>query len=273
MTIDEVLQQSEQTLKEAGIDSFRLDSLIMLEKATNSTRTALIAHPEQELTPEAAKTFYGLLEQRQKRIPLVHLTGTREFYGLDFNITPDVLTPRVETEQMVEWAIKYAPQGSTLIDIGTGSGAMAVTIKHRRPDLAVTATEISPKALKVARANADKHQVDITFLESDLWAQVDGSFQTIVTNLPYLKNADSTNIMEEVRHEPAIALFGGADGLDIYRHFLLGVPQHLPSGGYLFTECDPWQQNDLINEATRLNLIPAEQGYFILGFKMKEPEA
>ena len=205
--------------------------------------------------------------RRRLPVALVHITGKREFYGLDFEITPEVLTPRVETEQMVEWAVKYAPQNSRLIDIGTGSGAIAVAIKSVRPDLSVTATEVSEAALEIARRNAAVHQTDIIFVLSDLWENVAGIFETICTNLPYLKDEARTELMEEVKREPDVALFGGPDGLDIYRRFLAAIPERITLGGYLFTECDPWQQPDLVREASRCSLSPIEQGYFISGFQ------
>lgn len=210
-----------------------------------------------------------LVARRLAREPLVHLTGKREFYNLDFAITPDVLTPRVETEQMVDWAVKYAPPGSHLIDVGTGSGAIAVAIKVARPDLIVTATDVTEESLVVARGNADKHSADITFIRSDLWASVPGTFATVCTNLPYLTEASRDDLMEEVKHEPAVALFGGPDGLGLYRRFLSELPDHLEPGGLLFTECDPWQQPELASEAARYGLEPVEQGYFIAGFHLR----
>jgi release factor glutamine methyltransferase len=208
-----------------------------------------------------------LIIRRANREPLVHITGTREFYGLDMEITPDVLTPRVETEQMVEWAIKYAPKDSRLIDIGTGSGAIAIAIAKHRPDLHITATDISERELAVARRNATQHNTKIDLIEADLWDKVDGKFDTIVTNLPYL--SDDADLMPEVKREPAVALFGGPDGLDLYRRFLAALPDHLSPGGYLFTECDPWQHEALTAEAAKHGLEPVEAGYFILGFQLK----
>ena len=173
-------------------------------------------------------------------------------------VTPDVLTPRVETEQMVEWAVKYAPQGGRLLDVGTGSGAIAIAIAVHRPDLHITATDLSTKELAVARRNAKRHGVTITFVESDLWSAFDqaAQFDVVVTNLPYLQ--DDADLMPEVKREPAVALFGGPDGLGLYRRFLTGLPNHLKPGGYLFTECDPWQHADLITEAQKSSLAPPE---------------
>jgi release factor glutamine methyltransferase len=168
---------------------------------------------------------------------------------------------------MVEWAIKYAPLDSHLIDIGTGSGAIALAINAHRPDLHITATEITIEALEIARRNAKTHHAEIEFIQSDLWENVTGVYDTIVTNLPYLRT--DAQLMPEVHKEPAVALFGGKDGLELYRRFLSELPAHLRIGGYLFTECDPWQHEGLIAEAAKVGLIPIEQGYFILGFELR----
>jgi release factor glutamine methyltransferase len=263
-TVREALSAAIKFLETQKISGARLDTELLLAHAMRKDRTWLLAHDDAELTTFQEADFESFISRRSEHVPVVHLTGTREFYGLDFAITPDVLTPRVETEQMVEWAVKHAPKNSRLIDIGTGSGAIAVAIARHRPDLAITATEVSPAALKVARANAKTHDADIAFVESNLWDKVSGQFETVVTNLPYLR--DDAELMPEVTKEPAVALFGGADGLDLYRRFIAGLPQHLTPGGFLFTECDPWQHEDLIAEAQKSNLAPIEQGYFILGF-------
>jgi release factor glutamine methyltransferase len=267
MTIEARLKQVTNTLNARGINSARLDAELLLCHVLGSTREWLAAHSDEIITDLQTAAYTALVERRVTREPLVHLTGSREFYGLDFMITPDVLTPRVETEQMVELAIKYAPTDSRLIDIGTGSGALAVAIKHHRPDLIITATEVSLPALEVAKENAKRHDTDLNFVLSDLWDQVPGSSMSIVTNLPYL--CDDAELMPEVKHEPAVALFGGADGLSLYRKFLAGISSHLDPGGFLFTECDPWQHEALIEAAAMVGLDPIEQGYFILGFRRR----
>ncbi len=267
MTIGHVLKNSSQTLEKAGISSHRLDTLVLLEYASNRSREHLLANPNSDLDKKIVTEFNFFIAQRAQRVPLVHLINQREFYGLMFMITPDVLTPRVETEQMVEWAIQYAFKNSDLIDIGTGSGAIALSIAHHRPDLSITATEISPTAMTLAKKNAAQLKLNTKFIQSDLFDDISGKFSTIVTNLPYLKN--DAELMPEVRREPAVALFGGNDGLELYRRFFHQLGNHLAPNGYVFIESDPWQQPELIHEAAQAGLALTEQGYFILGFQLK----
>ncbi len=267
MTIKEALTHSQDSLKAANISSAKLDTELLLAHVLGSTREYLLAHDDLELTAEQTDQFKGLINRRAHHEPLVHLTNRCEFYGLELEITPDVLTPRVETEQMVEWAVQYAPPGSKLIDIGTGSGAIAIAIAKHRPDLEIWATELTPEALQIAKRNTDKHKLNIKCVQSDLFQAISASFSTVVTNLPYLK--DDADLMPEVQKEPAVALFGGPDGLDLYRRFLRELPEHLEPDGYLFTECDPWQQADLISQAAKIGLKPLQQGYFIMGFQVE----
>jgi release factor glutamine methyltransferase len=270
MTIAQLLASSLRRLEKANIPAASLDSQLLLAHVLHRTRTWILAHDDEVINPFDIEAYEILLIRRLAREPLVHLTGEREFYGLNFIITPDVLTPRIETEQMAEWAIKYAPKSSALIDIGTGSGAIAIAIAKHRPDLAIYGTEVSMPALEIARQNVQRHGVDVSLLESDLWEGVTGEFQIVVTNLPYLRDDARSELMEEVKHEPDVALFGGSDGLTLYRRFLTSIEEHLLPGSILFTECDPWQHQALIAEAARYHLSPIEQGYFILGFEYKK---
>ncbi len=194
-------------------------------------RVWLIAHNDEELEPEVRQEYAMTVQKRTKRVPLVHLTQKREFYGIELFINESTLTPRVETELMVEWAIKHAPHGCHVIDIGTGSGAIALAIAKNRPDLRVVGAEVSPPALEVARKNSQDLNIPLYLVHSDLWEGVVGTYQVVVTNLPYLRDDAHKDLMEEVKYEPDIALFGGEDGLDIYRRFLEDLPTYLaPSG-------------------------------------------
>ncbi len=273
MTIKELLDQSTETLKSVGITSAQLDAQLLMAHALGCDRAWVLAHTEHVLTTPQAKAFDAFIDQRSKRTPIVHLTGTKQFYGLEMHITPAVLTPRAETESMVELAINYAPQNSRLIDIGTGCGAIAIAISTHRPDLDIWATEVSEEALEVVKANINKHKLNTRLIRSNLFNAFaktpykDSScrFATVVANLPYLEN--KAELMPEVLKEPAVALFGGSDGLDVYREFFKQLPRYLEPGGYVFTESDPWQQPSLIEIAQKVGLKVIEQDYFILGFK------
>lgn len=264
-TVAQVLKSGENTLSATGITSAALDAELLLAFTLSSNRVWLHAHSDEIVPQQVLTSFKALVTKRAARTPLVHLTGSREFYGLDFKITPSVLTPRTETEVMVDLAISHVPKNGRLIDIGTGSGAIAIAIAHHRPDLQVTATDVSDTELSIARDNAKTHKTDVEFLVSDLWDSVSGQFDAVVSNLPYLEN--EADLMPEVKKEPAVALFGGPDGLDLYRRFFNQISDHLQSGGLLFTESDPWQQAALIKQANGVGLTPFAQDYFILGFK------
>jgi release factor glutamine methyltransferase len=266
VTVAEALKTANETLQKAEISSYRLDSQLLLAHVLEQDRTWITAHDDAEITDGQAQAFNQLIEKRADHVPVVHLTNIREFYGLELYIDDQVLTPRVETETMAEWAIELAPKDARIIDIGTGSGAIALAIATHRPDLDITATEVSTSALQIAMKNAKRLSLSINCIQSNLFTDVTGKFAVVATNLPYLKT--DADLMPEVRREPAVALFGGSgDGLEMYREFLQQLPRHLESGGYLFTECDPWQQADLISEAKAVGLSVVKQDYFILGFQ------
>ncbi len=266
MMIRDALQAARRELLAAKVNSVHLDSELLLCHVLGRDRVWLLAHDTTKLNDSQLKEFQRLIRDRATHTPVVHLTNKREFYGIELYINEHVLTPRVETEQMVELAIKHAPANSCLIDIGTGSGAIAIAIAQHRPDLRVWATEVSPEALAVAKKNISLRQISITLREADLFDGIKEKFDVVVCNLPYL--ADKADLMPEVQKEPGVALFGGPDGLDIYRRFLKELPLHLNPGGLLFTECDPWQQEALATEATGIGLNLIKEGYFILGFKL-----
>ena len=267
MKIAEALKAAQSTLATANVNSVRLDSELLLCHILGYGRSWLLAHDQDELLPEQLEAYSALVHKRAQHVPVVHLTNMREFYGIELYIDDTVLTPRVETEQMVEFAIKHTPKGGRLIDIGTGSGAIAIAIATHRPDLEVWATEYSPEALEVARKNITANHLDIRLKQADLFEGISEKFDVVVCNLPYL--ADDADLMPEVQKEPGVALFGGPDGLDIYRRFLTQLPRHLNPGGMLFTECDPWQQAALIAQAKAISLETIEEGYFILGFRLQ----
>jgi release factor glutamine methyltransferase len=186
--------------------------------------------------------FRALIERRRAGEPIQYITGEQEFYGLPFRVTPDVLIPRPETEHLVEKALALAAafMHPRIVDVGTGSGSIAVALAHELPDAQITAADISAAALEIARGNAERNGVAgrIEFFESDLLAAIAGErFEMVVSNPPYVPAADRDSLSIEVReHEPALALFAGEDGLAIYRRLIPDAFAVLASGGFLLME-------------------------------------
>ncbi len=268
MTIRELLEIITDQLKSAGITGARSDAEILVADVLKQDKAWLLAHRDEKLTHAVTKKIQQLAHRRASREPMSYVLGHREFVGLDFKIDHRALTPRVETETIVAEVAKRAPQGTSLLDIGTGSGAMAIALKHLRPDMQVTASEVSTEALDLARENAARllSATDITFLNSDLFSNIPDQFDVIVANLPYVTR--EMELMPEVQKEPDEALFGGAnDGLDLYRRFFEQLPPHLTVDAQVWIESDPWQQPALIKLAEATGLSPIFQDYFILGFE------
>lgn len=270
MTIKTILVEASDKLKASDNPSARLDAEVLLAKLLNKSREWLIAHDDQKLTTAQLKAYEALVNRRLNHEPVGYINQSIEFYGIDFYIDERVLSPRVETEVIVEQVVNNAPKGASLIDIGTGSGAIAISIAKNRPDLKITATEVSADALEVAKLNAGKvlgkaHK--IKFEMSDIWNSVDGKFDIVVTNLPYVSESYRANMKPEVLKEPAIALFGGkTDGLDLYRRFYKDLNAHLNKPAWIYHESDPWQHDQLKELASSAGLKPAFENYLILGF-------
>lgn len=269
MKISNFLEFTRATLKAAGIEGAQTDAEVILAHVLEKDRAWLLAHHNTILSQTALNLAQNYVNKRASRIPMSYILGVREFAGLEFKIDKRALTPRVETETIVAEVIKHAPQGARVLDIGTGSGAMAIAIAHLRPDLNVSASEVSNEALDLARENAQELLgpiYGINFIQSDLFNNIDDSFDIVVANLPYVTR--SMELMPEVQNEPAVALFGGAnDGLDLYRKFFRQLPKHINAGSQVWTESDPWQQEELIKLGKACGLTKIFQDYFILGFE------
>jgi release factor glutamine methyltransferase len=213
----------------------------LLAHVTHHNRAWLLAYPEAPLDPAQAEAFSALLDRLARGEPLAYLTGSREFYGLRFSVTPAVLVPRPETEDLVHhvlaWAADHPRPTLHIADVGTGSGAIAVTLAVKVPHSRVTALDISAAALKVARRNAQTHAVHdrITLLQTDLLSALRGPFDVIAANLPYISAAELP-ALDVYRWEPQLALDGGQDGLDLIRRLLEQAPTRLAPGGLLILE-------------------------------------
>ncbi len=240
LTIKEALATA-RILAVTGIgDVSAITAQALLAYVTGRSRTWLLAHSEEPLRGEDAVRYSALLALAAEGQPLAQLIGEREFYGLSFAVTPDVLVPRPETEGLVEealaWVHMQALPQPRILDVGAGSGAVAVTLAVHLPNAWVVAVDISAEALALARRNAAWHGVGrILFVRSDLLAGLSGPFDVIVANLPYISH-DELLALDVGRWEPRLALDGGADGLELIRALLWQAPNCLKDGGLLLLE-------------------------------------
>jgi release factor glutamine methyltransferase len=244
-TVHEWLVQARQALTSAGIDpdEAALDAEVLARHVLGWDRAALVAR-WRDAAPETFETrFQLLIARRALREPVAYITGHREFWGLDFEVTPDVLIPRPETELIVEEALRFAHEAGPpreIIDVGTGSGCIAIALAHDLPSAFVTGTDISPAALTIARRNAERLGVAdrVTLINADLLDEVTPTADLIVSNPPYIPNGDAPALQPEVgRYEPATALFGGqGDGLDVVRRLLVSASSRLAADGRLMIE-------------------------------------
>jgi release factor glutamine methyltransferase len=240
-------------LREANIPSFTLAAELLLLHTLAKERTWLYAHPEELVSEGDAQRFQVLLTRRAAGEPTQHLTGKQEFWGLEFEVTPDVLIPRPETEHVIEVALDrlavreiragrkptLTGEGLQIIDVGTGSGCIAITLAKELPGARILATDISPAALAVARRNATRHSVEgrMMFLQFSLLTQSAGEYDLIVSNPPYIGHKEKETLMREVRdHEPELALYGGEEGYELYADLIAQAAGGLVHGGLLVLE-------------------------------------
>ena len=243
MTFQHLYEIGKQTLKGAGVPDGDLDARLLLEYACEITRSDLLVHGDREATPEKVSLYLSLLERRSKRIPLQHLTGTQDFMGLTFEVNENVLIPRQDTEILVEEVIRDLHSGSRILDLCTGSGCILISLLNYSNDCHGVGVDLSEEALKVARRNAEKliPEKDCSFLEGDLFENVEGKFDVMTSNPPYIPSDEVEGLMPEVReHEPRMALDGREDGLHFYRRILKECPPYLNGGANVFFEigCD-----------------------------------
>jgi len=255
-TVGRLIPWAAEYLGGHGVDSPRLCGELLLSNVLGCTRLELYLRFEQPLSPEELAAFKAMILRRKGREPVDYILGSREFYGLEFLVGPGVLVPRPETEHLVEEALARLEglEAPRVLDLCTGSGAVALTLAHERPDAEVTGCDISPEALTWARRNA--HNLDlqerVRWLMGDLWEPVaagSGFFDVITANPPYVTTAEMDELPPEVgRFEPRLALEGGADGLDIVRSIIAGAGAHLRPLGWLLVELGAGQAS----QATRL---------------------
>lgn len=270
MRLDNWLRQATKTLEKAEIGSARLDSLIILEDELNRGKAWLLAHPEHVVSANQQKKLNKKLARRTNHEPMAYIRGFSEFYHRKFMVNKRVLEPRPESETMIELLkdLVKSSSGSKIADIGTGSGALAVTAKLEFPDAEVVATDIDPACLKVARQNAKLYHIKIEFLSGDLLARLHptySSMDVILANLPYVPANFYVN--QAAAMEPKIAIFGGQDGLDIYRQLFKQITDFKLRPEFLFTESLPPQQQKLADIAQTAGFRLFKTQDFIQVFK------
>ncbi len=240
-TIGGILNWTRQYFSDKGVENPRLDAEVLLSRILGLDRLHLYVHFDQPLEQTELRAFREFVKQRAMRFPVAYITGSKEFMGLEFAVSPAVLIPRPDTEILVEGAIDLLhniaePQ---LLDIGTGSGAIIISALTKLPDAQGTAVDISAEALAVAKTNAERHAVAdrLVLKQGDLFLPVAGEkYDAILSNPPYIPDGEIAGLEPEVRREPRLALAGGADGLDYYRRIISGGPRHLKPGGFIAVE-------------------------------------
>ena len=225
-------------LQKQGVEEARQDAWLLLEHVCGINHSTYFVHSEDEMPKEQQEQYEALVRKRGEHIPLQQLTGEQEFMGLTFLVNEHVLIPRQDTEVLVEEVMKNLHDGFRILDLCTGSGCILLSLLHYSNDCSGVGADLSEEALEVARKNAEQLGENSTlFVQGDLFAPVEGKFEIIVSNPPYICSDVIPTLMEEVReHEPMQALDGGADGLDFYRKIIQGAKEHLCGGGQLFFE-------------------------------------
>jgi release factor glutamine methyltransferase len=242
-----VLEWTKDFLISRGVENARLEAEWLLCAATGLDRIGLYLNFEKPLADNELAAYRVMVARRGRREPLQHILGTQEFCGLEFEVTPDVLIPRLDSETLVNEALARMPGAESILDVGTGSGCIAVAMAHRLPDTFVTAVDISEASLDVARRNAKRNGVDIEFLHGSLLEPVTARhFDLILSNPPYIPSCDIDNLQPEVRNfDPRIALDGGFDGLEIYRRLIPEAVPLLSYDGWLLVEVGAGQADDV----------------------------
>ena len=254
MTIRETLTEGRALLQSpslsSSIDTAALDAALLLGEVLRKSRTELIIHEEALVNDTDREMFLSFISRRKNGECVAYILGRREFRGLEFAVNHHVLVPRPDTETLVEAVLEFLTTNQreplrAMLDLCTGSGALAISLKNECPFLNVAASDISPGALETARVNAKRllgEDIDaIQFIQSDLFENIHGTFDIIVSNPPYIPSGELSALPPEVRQEPQLALDGGGDGLELIRKIAAQAAAHLSPGGALFLEADPGQ--------------------------------
>ena len=254
MTIREALRLAEARLEQAGVPDADVDAAYLLASVLKEDTLAMRINGHRELAAPQWAAFDALCDRRAAREPLQYILGETEFMGLTFHVEPGVLIPRADTEILVEKALAWMKPGARVLDIGTGSGAIAVSLAKLGRQAQVTAVDVSDKALEIARRNAERNGAAVEFVKSDCFSALKGrKYDMIVSNPPYISEDEMRGLMPEVTREPELALFGGADGLDFYRRISREAPEYLNEGGCLLFEIG-WLQKDAVSALVKAHI-------------------
>lgn len=237
MTYREAMEFGGRMLAQAGVEDAKLDAWLLLEMVCKINRTFYYSHMEEVLAVEQQSEYEIAIRKRAERIPLQYITGEQEFMGLNFKVNSNVLIPRQDTEALVEEALKICQPGMKILDLCTGSGCIAISLMKNAHGMTVIGSDISKQALLVAKENGKIHEVEIDWVRSNLYENINERFDLIVSNPPYIAQEEILGLMPEVRDfEPVGALDGGIDGLDFYRQIIAQSQDYLNQDGYLYLE-------------------------------------
>jgi release factor glutamine methyltransferase len=266
MRAEDWLAATIQRFTDADIPTARLDCLVLLEDATGKDRAWLLAHPEHILEQSSVLRLEGRVAQRTRHIPLAYIRGKAEFYGREFKVTSNTLVPRPETETIIDLLKSLRlPSKSRILDVGTGSGCIAITVSLELKEFEVDGSDIDVRCLKIARENAQALNAKIHFFLSDLLEHAT-TYDVLLANLPYVP--DNFQINTAATHEPAHALFGGADGLDLYRALFTQLHTHDTKPRYVLTESLPPQHKNLATIAKAVGYTLWHTDDFIQVFEL-----
>lgn len=247
MQIKELVDRSLKKLSNAEVEDFRNKFFILAEKKLNLSKEVILSHGDNEIDVDKYEMLEPYLDKIIEGIPVQYLVNEQEFYGLKFFVNENVLIPQPDTEIIVEEALNIISDGDRVLDLCTGSGVIGVTIANKK-NANVVASDISKKALEVAKINADNlGDSKVTLVESDLFENIEGKFNVIVSNPPYIKKDVIRTLSKEVQNEPIIALDGGIDGLDFYKKIVEEALNYLEDGGYLLLEIGYDQKEEVLN--------------------------
>jgi release factor glutamine methyltransferase len=243
MRLGEALREGIERLKAADVGSARMNAETLMKFTLGCDRAYLYAHPERALTPDELERYQTAIGERAAGKPSQYITGHQEFWGLDFLVTPAVLIPRPETEHVIEMVLDLVREQDTraprIVDVGTGSGCIALALAHELPDAHLEASDISAAALEMARANAARLNLDrrVRFYHGDVLEAATGEFDFVVSNPPYVPRSAPEKVQKQVfDHEPHTAVFGGESGMEVYQRLVPQAQERLRSGGWLVVE-------------------------------------